>query len=154
VHRSVRVHVIVEMPGVPCAWLDPRWFAIATARIPNVGPTTKQRLASAGFATAADFVGGRVDKTKWPNGWTVDRSCILVRPSGAEVTIDRMGPERLESLLIWRCDVLQGAVSPPRGTAPLASPVSATVMCGSCGRMTRIVEVPGTATCTCGRQLP
>lgn len=72
-------------------------FRIYSAGVNGIGPTTARRLASEGFATAADVADWRVSYY----GYYQRAEVVLVHSSGRAVHVDGVGEAKSEALVAW-----------------------------------------------------
>src|SRR5690348_502813 len=90
-------------------------FRIADARLKGIGPDTVWLLAACGYETAADFVGGGVNRV-W-NGFGHEEIAFLREPGGAEYAIRGLGPRKVAALVEWRDQVSSAVRAGPSAPA-------------------------------------
>lgn len=95
--------------------LSLRDFRIDEAKIRGIGGDSVWLLAACGYETAADFVGGGVNRV-W-NGFGHESVAFLTEPNGQEYVIRGLGPGKVTALLAWREAVQQTVRAGPSAAA-------------------------------------
>jgi len=93
-------------------------FRVSNGNIKGIGPQLNQRLAEAGFETAADIVDIDIQQV-YSGGYNVARAYI-VTAWGTKVGIEGIGPDKAANLLEWK----RGLTTQFKSGMPKSIPVS------------------------------